>query len=697
MGDPWFDILPQELPVVDKIVTFDTETSGLYPDEGAQVCVVSVAWREGEEIRAYAWPFNQGLYGKPEYLTAFFGQRVVDEPILGPDGEQVLLKTGPRKGQVKTKKARYPITADEALPSNPNLGPTEWEALCRWLSKHRLNAHNGLFDVIMMGADTDVWGPDEGSLGELSKMTVPGVDLLDNLEWDTMLGNRIVFPQYPLGLEDTAARLFGGGKTEEQDAIKAHLKSRRLPYGKGKWHLADWDVMGPYAVGDSRLTAPLGAIQWQEMKDRKIPFARMHDELDKLKALVRMERKGLPYHARESLNWAEKLEARMKEIEAELPFGITPNAVRQFYFTKDRNDRGTPCLGLKPEKLTDGGQSGNRVPAVDAEVIKKLAEANKPHARTYQEWRSTADAVTRYYRGYGEAVGKDGKLRTRFRQTGTATLRLSCERINLQAIPHDHRLLVSESQILKVAPSPRALVHPIPGYRLWHMDLEQAELRVATQKAPSPSMLAILEAGLDPHGETAISLGLADGPDHPDWFKARSVVGKRSNFSLIFGIGPVKFREDLGKNGLYLPLSEVRKIHGDWHALYPEFSEAIDMRMEIAKYDGRTRIRGDVWKWYTEREKAMHDWHKAFNNEVQGNIGLFTGHWMVEVDQYCQTLDIDPQAGLMLQIHDALVCMFPANDEGDAMAEHCAQIGRDMWDQWFTVPGGVELKEWKSA
>lgn len=685
-------MLPSELPIVNRLVTFDTETSGLYPDEGAQVCVVSVAWHEDNgQVRAYAWPFNQGLYGKPEWDTAYFGEKVYDDPVLNESGQPVLFKTGPRKGQPKTKKARYRYAAEEVMPPNPNLGPEEWEALCKWLLKHQLNAHNMLFDVIMMGTEVTCWDPSGIA------WRGPGVDLLDNVGWDTMLGNRIVYPQYPLGLEETAARLFGGGKTEEQNAIREHLKSRRLPFGKGKWHLADWDVMEPYAKGDSSLTAPLGRIQWLAMREQNIPFERMHDELDALKALVRMERKGLPYNARESLAWAEKLEARMAEIEQILPFDTTPNAVRQFYFSKDRTDRGIACLGLKPVKMTDGGQSGKKVPAVDAEVIKDLAEKNKPHARTYQEYRSTADSVTRYYRGYAEAVGADGKLRTRFRQTGTATLRLSCERVNLQAIPHDHRLLVSESEILKAAPSPRALVHPIPGYRLWHMDLEQAELRVATQFAPCPSMLQILIDGLDPHGETAIALGLADGPDHPNWFKARSVVGKRCNFSLIFGIGPKKFKEDLGKNGLYLPLSEVTKIHHDWHDIYPEFSDAIDLHMNLAKYDGWTRIRGDVKKWYTEREKVMHDWHKAFNNRVQGNIGLFTKHWMVEVDQYCQTLDIDPQAGLMLQIHDALVCMFPATDEGDAMAEHCAQIGRDMWGQWFTIPGGVELKEWKSA
>jgi DNA polymerase I-like protein with 3'-5' exonuclease and polymerase domains len=689
-------MLPSELPDIgDRIVTFDTETSGLYPDDGAQVCVTSVAWHDTRGVlQGYAWPFNQGLYGKPQLLDAYFGVEVTEEPTLDESGAPVLFKSGKRKGEAKTRKVRRELTAEDCLPPNPNLGPDEWRALCQWLSNYRLNAHNGLFDVIMKGTPTVAWEHDSSGVGELIKVEVPGVDLTDNLVWDTMLGNRILDGKHPLNLEDTAHRLFGGGKTDEQEAIRNHLKARRLPYAKGFWHLADWDVMEPYALGDPLLTARVGRQQYQRFYNGEADFEQMADEIKKLRVLVRMERRGIPYNAAESLLWAEKLEKRLTEVEKTLPFDTKPNAVREFYFTKGRNERGVPCLGMRPKKMTKGGEKTPPVAAVDAEVITKLTLEDAPHARAYQEWRLAADAVNRYYRGYAENVGPDGKIRTRFRQTGTATMRLSCERLNLQAIPHDHRLLASGSELLAVAPSPRKLIHAIPEYELWHADLEQAELRVATQFADCQSMWEILKQGRDPHGETAIALNLADGPEDPDWFRARSVIGKRSNFSLIFGIGPAKFQEDLGKNGLYLPLPKVKEIHTDWHGLYPEFKDAIYLHMRLAEKDGWTRIRGEVKKWYSEREIAMHDWHKGFNNRVQGNIGLFTGAWMVEADDYLRTQDIDPAAGLMLQIHDALLMMVPKGPEGRAMAEHCAEIGRQMWKEWFVVPGGVELKPW---
>lgn len=677
-------ILPGELPDVNTIVSVDTETTGLFPDDGAQVTVVSVAWHEGDHVHEFAWPFNQGLYGKPELERAYFGVRSVETPLVDASGEPILFKSGARKGEPKTKKSREPVTWQEALPPNPNLGPDDWKDLCRWLLRHDLSMHNGLFDVIMMGTEVTCWSSPE------IQWTVPGVDLLDRVVWETMLGNRILDPQHPLGLEATAARLFDGGKTEEQDVIKAHLKSRRLPIGKGHWHLADWNIMEPYAKGDASLTVRAARHQWRRMRHGEAKFSRMHEEIARMRTLIRMERKGVPYDKETSLKWAEKLEERLEQIEDALPYETRPNAVRDFYFTEGKTDKGAPCLGLKPEKRTE--ISGE--PAIDAEVVQRLVDKKLPYTREYQEWRSTNDAVSRYYRGYAEAVGNDGRLRTRFRQTAVQTRRLSAERVNLMAIPHDHRLLVSDSKILTEAPSPRALIHAIPGYQLVHMDLKQAELRVATEYAECQTMWDILADGRDPHGETALALNLATGPEDPKWYKARSVIGKRSNFSLIFGIGPKLFRGDLGKNGVHMSLSAVQGIHTDWNSLYPEFSRAIKIHMRTAERDGWTRIRDDIRKYYTEREKLFHDWHKAFNNRVQGNIGLFTQEWMVQADDYLDTQGLDPTAGLMLQIHDALLVMVPEGPEGWAMAEHCADLARFMWQEWFTVPGGVDVEPW---
>jgi len=647
-------MLPSQLPDVDQPVVWDTETSGRYPDAGARVSVVSVAWTDPDttQPRAYAWPFSQDLHGKPEAERIFRKKRLGDQ--CGPD---------------------------------PNLPPDEWVALTGWLAtRPGLIAHNGLFDAILTEA------------GTCPPRHQSGVNLSGLVVWDTMIGQRILDPEHDIGLKPVIKRLRGIEDTEKEVLVK-HLKSRG--YGAKtnlRYDLADWAVMEPYATWDAVQTLWLARNQWERFRDGEAKFSQMTHEMEVLRTLVRMERRGVPYRADESLQWAQKLQVEIDRLNVELPFEDKPNAVRQFFFGAGQTPKGATCLELRPIKMTKGGQTAP-VASVDAEVMRELAEKEIPAAQLYRETSLLTDANARYYRGYALAVGADGRLRTRFRQTGARTGRLSCERTNLQAIPHDHRLLASGNLVLASAPSPRALIYDPSGWRLWHLDLAQAELRVASLYAGCERMLQLIREGRDPHGETAIELGLAPGPDDPTWYKMRG-VGKRGNFSLIFGIGPDKFRADLKLQvGVDLGQTRTRKLVQDWNALYPEFKTAIYSHMHHAERHGWTPIRDGIRRYYSLAERAYHEEHKAFNSKVQGNLGYFGRAWMVEVDRLLMDAGVDSDtAGLLLNIHDALAIMVPDTPEGEGLVQQCAQIARDLWVQWFPgVPGDVDVAPWSKA
>lgn len=682
-------MLPSELPDIgDRWCSFDCETTGLFPDAGATVTTVSVAWFEGEGIESFAFPFDQGLYGKPEWGTAYFGELREKRPILDEDGEPLRFKTGKNAGEIKTKFYTHKYTAEEVMPPDPNLPPDEWAALCAWLVNRELVGHNTLFDVILMGVG-------------VNKPDMPGVDLLDQVVWDTLFGNVMLDPAERRALKETMARIRGGEEKDAQDAMKEWLRDHRLPVTK--LGLAGWEVTEPYAKKDAAQALWLARLQWLRIRGGEAKFSRMQSHLRQMVPLVHMERRGVPFKAKESLEWADKMDVHVQELADSLPFKPTPDQARAYFFTDGFLDRlgkdgepelaPVPCLGLDPIKMTDGGEKKEPVPAIDAEVLDTLAERDVPNARRYQHYKMVTDAVSKYYRGYAEKVGKDGRVRTRFKQFGTETYRLSCEYINLQAIPHDHRMLAGGSEILAIAPSPRGLIHPVEGYKLWTMDLAQAELRVAAQFAQCVAMLKAIEAGEDLHANTAVGLGLARGPDDPGWFKARSVIAKRANFSCIFGIGWRKFRADMRKqSGTDLGVTKVKQIIYDFRQLYPEYPDAINTHMALAEREHKIRIRDDVWRYFTEKEIRYEDFHKAFNNRVQGNIGMLTKEWMTEVDEFLLDEGVPDWAGLLLQIHDALFVMLPDNQTGEELAQECAQIGRNLWDDWFEVPGGVDLK-----
>lgn len=691
---PNADPLPSELPEYPQGVFVDWETSGLYPDEGHRIASAGVSWYERDgSITSYAWPFNQGLYGKPEVETARFGWH--EEQVLNGYYKNNSKATGAKAGDPKYKKERRKLAADEVLEPNPNLPPEQWQALVEWLSRRDLAAHNAMFEAIMS---------DHG-LGEHA----PGIDLLPNITWCTMLGNHILDPAEEKGLKPTAVRLWGDHEDDATELID-HLKSRGL--SPRRYDLADWSVIRPYLLGDVRKGLRLARLQYLRFRGHEARRQRMTEALEEMDVLVTMERRGLPYDASESLRWAEKIESVIADMEPTFPFKPTDHGVRQFYFTEDLNERGTMCLGMKPLKMSAPSKTFPEGQAsVDAETLERLAAMDAPHAKKFWQYRLLKEAASRYYRGYAEAVGSDGRLRTRFRQVGTKPGRISCERTNLMAIPHDHRMLAAGADILGEAPSPRALINlDRDGFEGWHMDLMQAELRVASEYARATAMQELVESGKDAHGETAIAMGLASGPDDPNWYKARSVIAKRMNFSLIFGIAHVAFRADLrktsgvdlespnhtcksGKFGCTPRNCKVKKLIEDWHELYPQFRVAIGTHMRIAERDHRVWIRDDIYRPFTKVEIAYHEFHKAFNNRVQGNIGYFTKRWMVLAERHLSKHDLPPGSGLLLQIHDALLVMLPTGMRW--LAEEVAQIGRDLWSQWFTVAGGVDLEPWR--
>lgn len=673
-------------------VAYDTETSGLYPDDGAQTSTVSVAWvdYEGEwldfandskflewNIEEYApgqyapvvsaaWPFDQGVQGKPE-----------------DDGQMALW-------------------GDE-----DNLPESEWNALLEWLNRcaqdepgqypppfktmlereRGLICHNALFDILMMAAGCRRF-----------KMYI---HLHDHIVWDTQVGNHLLWPMQAdpdtgrptTSLKPTSKVLFGTEADDEQKVVKNYLKKKRLP--AGRWDLIPWSVIGSYAGKDARLTVMQylrqlyeirngTAGEWFGSPERVLEM--FERRMDTMRLLTRMEQRGLPYDEVGSRLAADSCLDRASRIE--LPFSpATDDAAKQYFFT----DKG---LDMIPYGLTDKGE-----PSLTAEILGRMVADKVPGAQAWAEYKKAMNAASMWYTAYADAMGKDGRLRTRYRQNGTASSRFSVERVNLQAIPQDYRL--SSHSILEGIPTPRALIgNAVPeGWRLWELDLAQAELRVAAMFAGCNKMLDMIAADEDLHTYTTLELFPTVDAESKEFFKWRQ-VGKRGNFSLGFGSGGDTFGAMISKEtGIVLGDALSAQIVRDWNRLYPEFGRAIDKHMDIVTR--RQRKHGYGWvsaingerRWWQKYEDA----HKAFNQRVQMNLAQYGIDWMLRSDEYLRSrLQFDSHhAGLLLTIHDSQVLLLPDNQEGLDMAQQCAQFGKDLWKETFPdVPGDVDLKIW---
>lgn len=661
-------------------ISWDTETSGLFADSGARVSTTSIAFavveddietwvdwanefdnvttgweiivegKESEFIVSCAWPFDQGTVGKPESL-----------------GEML-------------------------WPEANNLSEEEWVALNGLLINHVLVAHNAKFDLEKMRVGVRRW---------------PGVgfELENCVIWDTQNVNALLWPLHPTSLKPTCSRLFGKQWADEAEVVKKYLARAKLP--AGRWDLMPWDAIGKYADTDARITLMLYFRQVWEMEHKDwwidVNWAERR-RFEQMLVLYRMERRGLPYDEVMSREAGLECDDRAKRVAAQLPFDPAGEEARRFFFSEGRTKSGVEHLNLIPYGITEKGK-----PQLTAEIVQRMVNDGVEYAGKYAEYNRVTNAASMWYHGYADAVGPDGRLRTCFRQNGTRSSRVSVERVNLQAIPQDYRL--SDHSALDGIPTPRQIIAKAVrdlGWKIFELDLAQAELRVGAMFAGCKKMMEMIREDHDLHAYTTTAL-FNKHPNDDDWGKYRQ-VGKRGNFSLLFGAGGPTFRAMVSKEtGILLDEQEAVQIVSDWNALYPEFRRAIDRHSGVVArrqakhgYGWLDYINGER-RWFQPYEEA----HKAFNQRVQGNLGQFGIDWMLQTDEFLRNTpalrkrwvkDGIGEAGLVLTIHDSQVLLLPNDQFGEDLAARCAKFGQDLWEQMFPdIPGGVDYHSWEYA
>lgn len=435
-------MLPSQLPILDVPVAVDTETSGLFCDDGATVSVVSLAWSEdeGQTVTSAAFPFDQGMRDKFPQTTLNFEE-------------------------------------------DPNLPEEEWIALLEWLEKHWLVYWNAKFDETHMRNGTRHWD---------------GIDLGDRFLWDAFLGARLLDPTLPASLKLTSERLalWGGGEADAQELLKAALGT--VP--GGRFDLVPWSVMQPYAAGDADLTIRNFYQQVARYEAGEGNRGHLERAFRWCQVLYAVEWRGIGYDAERSRQAWSDLGDWEREIARTMPFNPTIESARKWFF-----EHAPEVMDKFTAKGKINEYTGKGKPAIDSQVVAKLVAAGIPWAEEFELIRKIRTARTKWYKPFADAVGADGRLRTNFRQEKVVSGRLSSERVNLQAIPHTYQLdrlveRVPTVRSLFVPTSKRR------GSKLWELDLSQAELRIAAKMANCQPMLEKMRVGVDLHADTAVRI-----------------------------------------------------------------------------------------------------------------------------------------------------------------------------------------------
>lgn len=617
-----------ELPDIPW-VALDTECSGLHfdPPENARVACVALAYCETLDSKMWSvgLPFDQGVRDK---VPVF--QESLD--LFGVGN------------------------------ADPNLTAEDWQYLLDWLTDRPIVMHNAKYDLHQMRVGTREW---------------EGRDFIDQKFWCTLQVQAILDPVESKGLDATMKRLGLGGK-QGLAAVKEWLK--REGFQPNRYDLVPWDIIEKYVTTDAEDTARLYCHQ----KDRLIPVPgvtatqelyRVRQAFDLLRALYKMERRGIGYDAERSIEAAETLEAMADEIEARMPFRVNPTAATAYFY-------GTLGLPLATRKKKENGVDVYKeVRTLDEQQVRIWIEQDVPFAKDFAEVTKKRRAVSMWYRGYPEYVGYDGRLRTVFRQGHVKSGRMSVERVQLQAIPKKDKDIAG-------VPGVRELIHPAPGKELWNLDLAQAELRVASQYSQCEKMLRMLADGTDFHSVTTIDVIKAN-PDEPGWKEKRD-IGKRVNFSAIFMIGAAHLQDIVDKmTGVRMPIEECERIISTWRSTYPEFQREYYASMRWAERHKWVEILPGT-KYSHRSYFGVRDWdNTAWNRRVQGSLAAAFGMWLGEIEKRWPGY-------MILTVHDSVVLEAPP-DEGAQVAAEIAAFGGEMMTDLFSIEMSVDHEIWKPA
>ncbi|MBD5634930.1 MAG: DNA polymerase I, partial [Candidatus Eremiobacteraeota bacterium] len=456
------------------------------------------------------------------------------------------------------------------------------------------------------------------------------------------------------GLFSGAARLV----VHDWKGLQAFLRARGDAPGADA-ALADDTMIAAHLLNPSRtyaslddavgefltLRLPADAAAYADAVLRLAPVARdrlahrdqssLYDdvELPLARVLAAMERAGIAVDPARLGALSEEVDAAVVRLQNEI-----------FALAGEEFNIGSPqqlgAVLFERLKLPNGGRTKTGW-ATGVEVLQPLAREHEIVAKVL-EFREVTKLKNTYIDVIPKLVGPDGRLRTIFNQTATATGRLSSTNPNLQNVPVRTEL---GRQIR------RAFVAPSPERTLLAADYSQIELRIMAHLSGDAAMRDAFARGDDIHDVTARGIFAVPAPESVTANQRR--IAKSVNFGLLYGMS------DFGlAQRLEIERGEARAMTEAYFARFPSVRDWIERNLEFGREHGyvetilgRRRYMPDLrTRNYAMRSAAERE---ATNAPMQGSAADLMKLAMVRIDEVRRSRGLG--AVMLLQIHDELI------------------------------------------
>lgn len=354
-------------------------------------------------------------------------------------------------------------------------------------------------------------------------------------------------------------------------------------------------------------------------------------ELPLVYTLSDMEKEGILVNGQELQTYGEELAAQIGVLEQEIYEGAgevfninSPKQLGVILFEK---------LQMPYGKKTKTGYS------TAADVLEKLA-GEYPLVSKILEYRQLAKLKSTYADGLANYIDEDGRIRTTFQQTVTATGRLSSTEPNLQNIP----IRMELGRMI------RKVFHPKEGFVFLDADYSQIELRILAHMSGDENLITAYREAQDIHRMTASQVFHTPFEEVTDLQRRNA---KAVNFGIVYGISSFGLSQDLS-----ISKKEAQEYIQRYFETYPKIKEFLDTQVEMAKKEGYTTTMFGRRRPIPEISSSNFMQRSfgeriAMNSPIQGSAADIIKIAMNRVHRRLEKENL--KSKLILQVHDELL------------------------------------------
>ena len=375
-----------------------------------------------------------------------------------------------------------------------------------------------------------------------------------------------------------------------------------------------------------------------QMKQTGMEVAFQNIEIPLVGTLAKLEQSGIRFDVEVISKIALEFEERLTELRQKIMEmageEFNPNSVIELQNILFEKLKLHEHYKIKPKKIKLGNQM-----STDEETLEKIAENELPRAildyRTINKLKNTyVDQLPTYIHR------TSGCIHSTFRQTGTATGRLSSENPNLQNIP----VRSSEGRRIR-----RAFISSGKEKTLVSADYSQIELRIVAHYSKDPTFIDAYRNNLDIHALTASAIFKVPEKEVTREMRSRA---KEVNFGLIYRMGAERLSivTKTSKAEAKEFIERYFEKYSTIHALQERFLEQARKEGFTETMFGRRRYLPEInGKGLLKRMAEG----AAINTPIQGSAAEIIKLAMIAVDK--QICEKQMQSRMILTVHDELV------------------------------------------